>query len=206
MGAGRRQSDGEKRYTTRVLNCHRNATSICCNLRCRLEEVLDVATGKILASLPIGLREGGEHNRHVSDMAFSPEGDRLVTASGDGVGVVWDTATWEPIHRLEGHDGDIWEVAFDPIRNEVATASADGTVKIWDLDTGTVRLTIFGSAPFSSVPYGPDGKYLVAHNDSGLVQVFMLDLDELVEESATRLTRTWTDAECAQYLRTSECV
>jgi WD40 repeat protein len=99
-----------------------------------------------------------------------------------------------------------WEVAFDPIRNEVATASADGTVKVWDLDTATVRLTFFGSAPFSSVSYGPDGRYLVAHNDSGLVQVFMLDLDELVEESATRLTCTWTDAECAQYLRTSECV
>ena len=169
-------------------------------------DVLDLATGNLVASLPVGFQEGGEHNRIVTDMVFSPGGDRLVTVSFDGVGVVWDTATWKPVLRLEGHDGDVLGVAFDPIRNEVATASGDGTVKVWDLETGTVRLSFPGPAAFSSVSYSPDGRYLAAHSEGGLVQVFMLDLDELVEESATRLTRTWTDAECAQYLRTAGCV
>jgi WD40 repeat protein len=128
----------------------------------------------------------------------------LVSTSEDALAIVWDTTSWEVSQRLEGHDASVSNAALDPVRNELATASIDGTVKVWDLDTGVARLTLPGG-PFTDVSYSSDGRYLAAATDHGEVQVFMIDLDELVAESESRLTRGFTDAECAQYLHLAEC-
>ena len=168
-------------------------------------DVVDTTTGEVLSRLAVGFQTGGEHNRAVESMTFSADGDRLVTVSWDSVGVAWDTESWEPVQRLEGHNAEVRHVAVDPIRNEIATASADGTVKVWDLDTGKTRLTFYGLGGFNGVSYSPDGRYLAGINEVGVIQLFMLDLDELVTEAKSRLTRTWSEAECIQYLDTTVC-
>lgn len=166
--------------------------------------VLDYPAGTTVAGVPVAAAAGGPHVRPIIDLAFSPDGSRLVTVSEDAAGVVWDTQSWEPLVELRGHDGWIVNVAFDPVRDEVATASLDGTVKVWDLETGATRLTFTGE-PYSYVSYSPDGRYLAAIGEQGPVRVFMLELDELVDEARSRVTRDWTESECVQFLHTAQC-
>ncbi|HUF58178.1 MAG TPA: hypothetical protein VMR89_01640 [Actinomycetota bacterium] len=51
----------------------------------------------------------------------------------------------------------------------------------------------------SGVAFGPDGRRLVSAGPDGVVRVWTLDLDELIE-IADEVTRELTDDECRQYL------
>src|SRR6185437_7713683 len=48
--------------------------------------------------LPVVCRAGTQ----VVDVAFSPDGRRLVTAQLDGTAVIWDAATGKELHVLRG--------------------------------------------------------------------------------------------------------
>ena len=65
-------------------------------------------------------------------MAFSPDGQRLASASVDETVKVWDAATGQETLTLKGHTGAVTSVAFSPDGKRLASASADGTVKVWD--------------------------------------------------------------------------
>ena len=63
-------------------------------------------------------------------MQFSPEGDRIISASFDGTIKVWDAATGQEILTLEGHAGPVLSMAFDGQR--IISGGKDNTVRIWD--------------------------------------------------------------------------
>ena len=56
-------------------------------------------------------------------MAFSPDGQRLASASHDGTVKVWDAATGQETLTLKGHTGVVSSVAFSPDGKRLASAS-----------------------------------------------------------------------------------
>ncbi|MCH7799304.1 MAG: protein kinase [Planctomycetes bacterium] len=76
------------------------------------------------------------HTAYVLSVAFSPDGARLATGSGDNTVKLWDAATGEEIMTLRGHTAGVTSVAFSPDGARLATGSDDNTVKLWD---GTPR-------------------------------------------------------------------
>ena len=85
------------------------------------------------------------HVGRVRAVAFSPDGDRVVTGGGDNTARVWDAATGVQLVLLEGHTGDVNAVAFDPAGGRVATASTDGTARVYDARTGATLVSMEGS-------------------------------------------------------------
>lgn len=160
-------------------------------------EIWNVSSGELLATL-------SGHSRQIRKMAFDHRGELLVTASDDTTAIIWDPQTAEPIHRLQGHSAVVFEAQFDPSRPEVATASGDGTIKIWDVETGLLRITLPARREVLGLAYSPDGRYLAAIGP-GFVTVYMLDIEELIDEARSRLTRWWTESECAQHLDLEQC-
>jgi WD40 repeat protein len=90
-------------------------------------EVWDWTTGQNVATL-------AGHTGYVQDLAFSADGSRLATASGDGTVRVWDPRAGEQLLLLRGHKGVVSSVAFSPDGSRLASAGADGTVRMWALD------------------------------------------------------------------------
>jgi len=80
----------------------------------------NMANGQLVARL-----EG--HSGPVNDATFSPDGQRVVTASGDGTARVWNMADGRSIAKLEGDTGSINDAFFSPDGQRVVTASGGGT-------------------------------------------------------------------------------
>jgi WD40 repeat protein len=73
-------------------------------------------------------------SRWFSNIAFSPDGQVIVTACQDGTARVWDSATCLPIGKPLNHGG-VNAVAFNPNGKTVVTGGFDSTLRVWDLDT-----------------------------------------------------------------------
>ena len=79
-------------------------------------------------------------------MAFSPDGQRLASASRDRTVKIWDSATGKELFALKGHAGGSRCVAFSPDGQRLASGSSDKTVRIWDSATGKELFALKGHA------------------------------------------------------------
>jgi WD40 repeat protein/DNA-binding SARP family transcriptional activator len=123
-------------------------------------KVWDPATGHELLSLY------SAKNTILGEIAFSPDGTRLVKALHDGTVIVWDATTGEELLTFPAHLNAINDVAFHPDGIHLATAGRDGMVKVWDISPQGSRewltLTTFTGAGLTGdiAVYSPDGTRL----------------------------------------------
>jgi WD40 repeat protein len=76
------------------------------------------------------------HTSTVQDLAFSPKGRLLASASKDRTILVWDVETQEVRFVLDGHRGDVLSVTFSPDGRSLLSAGEDGSIKAWHVATG----------------------------------------------------------------------
>ncbi|KAL8353836.1 hypothetical protein RB601_003595 [Gaeumannomyces tritici] len=113
------------------------------------------------------------HGGSVSSVAFSPDGQRLASGSGDNTVKLWDAATGACLQTLEGHSDEVLSVAFSPDGQRLASASYDKTVKLWDAATGACLQTLEGhSSSVSSIAFSPDGQRLASGSDDETVKLW----------------------------------
>lgn len=107
------------------------------------------------------------HTSDLTDVAFSPDGRLLVTASNDTTAHLWDAITGQHLYQLTGHQDGIAAVAFSPDGQFVATGSGDMTVHLWNVKTGReVRRFIGHTLGINDVIFSSDGQLLLtASND-----------------------------------------
>lgn len=75
-----------------------------------------------------------------SCVAWSPDGNRIVTSSGDYTIRVWVVRLPEglvvseavPQRIMHGHRGWVLSCCFSPLGDRIATSSADKTILLWD--------------------------------------------------------------------------
>jgi WD40 repeat protein len=116
--------------------------------------IWDTATGRQLCKL-----QG--HNANVTRLVFSPDGQRLATASEDHTVKVWKSDTGQELVTLVGHVDGVAGVAFSPDGGRLVSASYDNTVRVWDSASGLMCFKLAGhAAPVMDVAYSPDGQRL----------------------------------------------
>ncbi len=108
----------------------------------------------------------------VFDVAFSPDGHRLVSVDEDGTARIWNADTGRLVRVLRGHEEAINAAVFSGDGRRVATAGADGTVRLWNVADGEARILAGHVGAVNSVAFSPDDRLLVSTGDDGTVRVW----------------------------------
>lgn len=127
--------------------------------------VCDVATGKALFEL-----EG--HTKLVRDIAYSPDGQWLVTASEDHTTRIWHAATGKSTAVLL-HLTEVIKTMFSPDGRWIVTGTADRVVQVWDA-ASKKKVSEIDVRPkkLASFALSPDGNFLVTALEEGTAEVF----------------------------------
>lgn len=128
----------------------------------------------------------------VTAARFSPDATRLVTSSEDLSSVVWDTATWTPLHIPElTHDAQVDHAAFSDDGRWIATCGRDSTARVWDAATG-LPLTLPFRHPerfISEVQFVAGNSRLVTRSISGATRVWNLPIEEKPIEDLAQISQ-----------------
>ncbi len=114
------------------------------------------------------------HREIVSGLAYSPDGQRIATASFDKTVKVWDATKGLELFSIKGHTEPVWSVAYHPDGTRLATVSKDETVRIWDSSNGRelTSLKAQGSTAQSVIQFSPDGDCLILQQRDGRVCIW----------------------------------
>jgi len=82
------------------------------------------------------------HGDQVDSVAFSPDGQTLLTGSWDNTAKIWNAADGTAIHTLSEPTDWITSVAFSPDGTKAITGGWDSSVIIWDTATGAKVLRV----------------------------------------------------------------
>ncbi len=105
--------------------------------------------------------------------AFSPDGQRIVTASGDETARVWNAATGQQLAKLEGHTDHVVSAAFSPDGQRIVTASEDETARVWNAATGQQVAKLEGhTGAVYSAAFSPDGQRIVTASEDKTARVW----------------------------------
>jgi len=118
-------------------------------------QLWDAASGR-----PIG--QPMKHEASIKSAQFSPDGRRVVTASGDTTARLWDVASGKQIGEPIKHEGIVSSAQFSPDGQRVVTASEDKTARLWDAASGKpIGQPMKHEAEVLSAQFSPDGQRVV---------------------------------------------
>ena len=133
-------------------------------------ERIDELTGE-------AVRTASDSRRVVASVAFSPDGQRVLTGSFDAMRL-WDIASGEILRSFVARDqpnNNVLSVAFSPDGTRVLSGGADKTVRLWETATGNLIFTLQGHfGPVNSVAFSPDGTRALSGDEA--MSVLLWDL------------------------------
>lgn len=103
------------------------------------------------------------HDGLIYAMAFSPDGQQLVTGGDDKTVKLWDVATGRMLQTFEGHSRRVNATAFSPDGTKAASGGEDKKVKIWNVRTGVLIATCEGhESPIVKIAFSADGQHVLS--------------------------------------------
>ena len=127
---------------------------------------------------------------------LSEDGALLAVYDGPGQVSVYDTETWQPVSVLQRGSGRIIGLEFSPDGQRLLTTSTEGFARVWDVQSGLELHRIPVSAS--------DGLWLdettigVGSRDASWTTI-TLDLGELIDLALDKISRGFTQEDCAVY-------
>ncbi|RKZ38810.1 MAG: hypothetical protein DRQ49_13345 [Gammaproteobacteria bacterium] len=103
------------------------------------------------------------HQRNVTSIAFSPNGDILASGSEDETIKLWRVSTGKLLKTFKAHNFWVTSLAFSPSGKILASGGEDKTIKLWDMETGKALRSLQGHEnSVTSVAFNSSGSILAS--------------------------------------------
>jgi WD40 repeat protein len=102
-------------------------------------------------------------------VAFSPDGQQLVTGSGasldeQGSLRLWKLSSGEELTRFASQEFGVWRAAFAPDGKQIVSTGGDHAIRFWNAQTGAMDREIRAINVTTGLAFSTDGSFLVTGN------------------------------------------
>jgi eukaryotic-like serine/threonine-protein kinase len=126
---------------------------------------------KLLSPKPLYEYDG--HSSIVRDVAWSPHGGRIASASDDGTVQVWDATTGGNVFTYRDQSSGVYRLDWSPDGKQIVSGGYDNTARVWDVTNGNTIFTYHGhSGIVYAVSWSPDGTRIASGGNDNTVQVW----------------------------------
>ncbi len=120
------------------------------------------------------------HSHIVCDVAWSPDGKRIVSGSADKTVQIWEALSGEQRATYRSHSGAVTAVVWSPDNTRIASGSTDGKARVWDVATGYNTLTYSGHficmdivyISIRGVSWSPDNTRMASVSMDGTIRIW----------------------------------
>ncbi len=134
----------------------------------------DLVTGK-------EARRWNAHSSWITAVAFSADGQQIVSGAQDGSLIVWDK-NGNQVGPLLGHSGSINDLVAVPNSSNLLAGSEDGYLILWDLNTRYVVQRFEATdSPISAISVAGEVPMAVSAHESGKIILWDLNSREAVQ-------------------------
>jgi len=112
-----------------------------------------------------------DHPGNVTALAFTPDGERLISGAVDGAVRVWRVEDGRRVTTMKGHGWVVAQISISRDGKRALTASTDATLRLWDLESFQEIAKLAGhDGPIFGAAISPDGRRaLSGGRDGGVV-------------------------------------
>jgi len=116
------------------------------------------------------------HTGGIHSVAFSSDGQKIVTASDDSTARIWDVKSGRELRKFVGSPPlPVAYATFSPDGKNIATASDYNNVQIWDSESGKKLQKLVGHTDMVvCVSYSPDGNKIVTASVDKTARIWTL--------------------------------
>lgn len=142
-------------------------------------KIWNVADGRLLTEIAV------PHADTIFGVRFSPDGQRLATASADRFVKIFDAVSGRPLHVLTGHTAHVLGVSWNADGRLLVSGGADNVLKLWDADSGaylrTMKGGVYGNGTYkrevAAVTFIADSEEILAASGDGSVRLHRASSD-----------------------------
>jgi small GTP-binding protein len=123
------------------------------------------------------------HEDTINQIAWSPDGRRIASASDDGTIRIWGSKTGRLLKTLEGHEETVYSVAWSPDGRKLASGSLDTTVGLWAAETGRLLRTLKEhEGTVFSVSWSPDGRRIASGSSDKTIRIWDAEMGKMLQK------------------------